>query len=692
VIFDLVARNPSHPKGATSRRTWCGTAAELLRLVAILILLPAETAGAGGPIMGLAYQPYVGQWSASTDNPFVPGRLYTPAFNSYRGGISVTERHAGLWAARQQVALHFDREGRVSRIEAQGVLDLDLYALRDASASTWSRTYFKYFEGRTPQAAVSVDHRGSVYRQLAFLVREAGAAPLTLATYGTGFDLGYWRRLGEEDFVVLPVWAENRVDFLAADAATPTTQTAIDELYVYFPPEATFVVPAPDRVILETTGTAEQDLALAAVHLRIFEPADQDAPEAALNPGFFLGDANAQISLAAAEINARAGKTLLTIKQGVPNIAVDGTLINPRMRFAIRSALAQAQIANERHPGTVTHLIVSNEYAEVAVAASLGDTMTPTRQVTEMVRFARAQMAPDGDFEGLGLAVGVRSHGFRGADADSTDPAIRRFTQDVRELIQLADVLMENIYPSPEAVEQARTTGHWNAFFDREGGELSIQWRRLEASIEGLADGKTLELMIGEIGHPTNGIAFNLPGYVVGARSGASGSAFARVCAHLADRDTRIDEPGIDAFQAYFNASTSAAFLTEAFRWSRDQGVQIHAFEAFDEPHKSAQNLPLAGLGLAESTLNHGGSYGAEGFYGIFRYTGVAGFSATSRRSIRPGAKLLDPLRVDSEGTDPQWAPQLAGQLHSKLPGFDFRGTAHAFVQEAATPEPGLGN
>ena len=696
VIVDHTARNPSHPTGTTGLRAWHETTVDVLRIIAILILVPAEAGasggegGSGGPIMGLAYQPYVGQWSASPDNPFAPDRLYTPAFNSYRGGISLTRPHAGLWAARQQVALHSDREGRVSRIEAQGVLDLDLSALRDASASAWSRTYFKHFEGPTPQTAVSVDHRGSVYRQLAFLVREAGGAPLTLSTYGTGFDLGYWRKLGAEDFVALPVWAENRVDFFAADAETPTTQTAIDELYVYFPPEATFVAPAPHRVILETTGTAGHDLALAAVHLRIFKPADQDAPGAVLNPGFFLGDANAQNALAAAEINASAGKTLLTIKQGVPNIAVDGTLINPRMRFAIRSALAQAQVANERHPGTVTHLIVSNEYAEVA--APLGDTMTPTRQVTEMVRFARAQMAPGGDFEGLGLAVGVRSHGFRGADADSVDPAIRRFTQDVRELIRVADVLMENIYPSPEAVEQARRTGHWDVVFDREDGELTIQWRRLEASIAGLADGKRVELMIGEIGHPTNGIAFNLPGYLLGARSVASGSAFARVREHLADGDTRIEPPGIDVFQAYFNTSTSADFLTEAFRWSRDTGVQIHAFEAFDEPHKSARNLPLAGLGLAESTLNHRGSYGAEGFYGIFRYTGVAGFSATSPGPITPGAKLLDPLPEDREGGVPQWASQFAGQLHSKLPDFDFRGTAHAFVRGVPTPEPGLGD
>lgn len=306
----------------------------VLHIMVILILVPAEAGGAegsGGPIMGLAYQPYVGQWSATADNPFAPGRLYTPAFNSYRGGISATEPHTGLWTARRQVALHFDREGRVSRIEAQGVLNLDLSALRDASASAWSRTYFKRFEGPTPQVAVSLDHRGSVYRQLAFLVREA-------------------------------------------------------------------------------------------------------------------------------------------------------------------------------------------------------------------------------------------------------------------------------------------------------------------------------------------------------------------------DGDTRIEQPGIDAFQAYFNASTSAAFLTEAFRWSRDTGVQIHAFEAIDEPHKSARNLPLAGLGLAESTLNHAGSYGAEGFYGIFRYTGVAGFSATSERPIRPGAKLVDPLRVDSEGTDPQWASQFTGQFQSKLPAFDFRGTAHAFVRGAPGPEPGRGD
>ncbi|MFB1486721.1 MULTISPECIES: hypothetical protein [unclassified Thiocapsa] len=179
---------------------------------------------------------------------------------------------------------------------------------------------------------------------------------------------------------------------------------------------------------------------------------------------------------------------------------------------------------------------------------------------------------------------------------------------------------------------------------------------------------------------------------LVSAVAGVAGSAFALVCEHLADGDTRIEQPGINAFQAYFNVATSAAFLTEAFGWSRDTGVQIHAFEAFDEPHKSAQNLPLADLGLAESTLNHGGSYGAEGFYGIFRYTGIAGFSATSLRRIRPGAKLVDPLRVDSEGTAPEWASQFTGQFQSKLPSFDFRGTAHAFVRGVPTPEPGLGD
>jgi hypothetical protein len=634
---------------------------------------------ANGPILGLAYQPYVGQWSTRGDNPFASGRRYTPAFNSYRGGISPIPPPNGLWSAYQHVSLRFDDRGGVSTIEAHGGLTLDLAALRDAGSSAWSQSYFRAFEGKTPGPARPVDHQGSVYRQLEFLVREAGGAPLTLASYGTGYEVGYWRRLGDEDFVVLPVWAENRVDFFAPGALTPTTQRATDELYVYFPPEATWVVPSPERIVVETTGTAGHDLALDAVHLRLFEPAEKDAPGAVLNPGFFLGDANAQVALAAAEINARAGKTLLTIKQGVPNIVVDGTLVNPRMRFAIRSALAQAQAANDRHPGTVTHLILSNEYVEPAVPSDAR--ITPTRQVTAMVRFARAQLAPSGDFEGLTLAVGVRGRRFRSIDADATDPAIRRFTQDVRELIGVADVIMENIYPSPEAVEQARITGNWDVFFNQERGELAIQWRRLEAAIAGLADGKAIDLMIGEIGHPTDGIAFNLPGAAAGERAAPPSSAFARIAEHVADEDSWIGKPGIAIVQTYFNDRLSAAFLNAAFRWSREQGVQIHAFEAFDEPHKSDQTPPPPGPARRAAILSPAGSYGAEAFYGIFGYTGVAGFSATPERPIRPGAKLVDPLPAEVQGEKLDWAPQFSGRLYPKLPELDFGGAARAFLQ-----------
>lgn len=679
------------PRSASLFTVGNGLIAAALSMAAALAWPASATSNTNPPpIMGLAYQPYVGQWSAAGDNPYAPGRLYTPAFNSYRGGITVTGPHTGLWQARQRTELRFDAAGQVTDIQAEGFLTFDPTALRGASRSDWSRTYFKPFEGTTPLPAIQVDHQGSVYRQLDYLAREASGAPLTLATYGTGFDVGYWRRLGDEDYVTLPVWAVNQVDFYAAGARTPTTDRAIDELYFYVPPESAYVIPAPGRAILDTTGTAGRDLALSAVHLRVFEAAKKGNADAVLNPGFFLGDANAQVALAAAEINAKAGKTLLTIKQGVPNIALDGTLINPRMRFAIRSALAQAQVANARHPGTVTHLIISNEYAEIA--APLGDTPTPTRQVIEMVRFAREQMAAGGDFDGMRLAVGVRSHSFRGIDVDATDPAIRRFTQDVRELIQVVDVLMENIYPSPDALEQARTTGHWNVFFDPQDGELSRQWQTLNNAIHALVDGKPIGLMIGEIGHPTNGIAFNLPGYgfgsaaiTAGSTSGlAATSAFARVSEHLSEQGSRISQPGLDIVQAYFNPTLSAAFLSDAFRWSRAKQVQIHAFEAFDEPHKSAQNPPLPDLDLAESTLNHAGPYGAEGFYGIFRYLGVAGFSTGPAQPIQPGAKLVGapPSRQEADKRGLDWTTQFAGRFVPTLPNFDFKGTAHAFVQQ----------
>jgi hypothetical protein len=671
-LRDVDPREPIHITGPI-RNAAAGLAAILFGLSTTV--LPAK---ASQVMMGLAYQPYVGQWSGSADNPFAAHRLYTPSFNSYLGGITTDDQEAGLWSARQHIRLSFDSEGRVSDISATGSLTFDSTALQGASPGQWSRRPFRFFDGATPQAAATLNHQGSVYRQLAYLAEQAGGAPLTLATYGTGFDVGYWRRLDEEDYAVFPVWAENRVDYIAEGSETPDVQRTADELLFYFPPEATFVIPAPERVVIETTGTPGLDLALEAVHLRVFEPARKGQPGAVMNPGFFLGDANAQVPLAAAEMNARAGQTLLTIKQGIPNLAVDGTLVNARMRFAIRSALAQAQVANARHPGTLTHLIVSNEYSEITEKA--GDALTTTQQITEMVRFAREQMAPGGDFEGLGLAIGVRGHRFRGVDAKSTDPATRQFTQDVRELIKVTDVLMENIYPSAEAVELARASGDWSSFFDPDQGELSIQWRRLELAIAELADGKDVALMIGEIGHPTNGIAFNLPGYVIDGRPIAPGSAFKRVSDALAKDETRINPPGIETFQRYFNDRLSAAFLTEAFRWSRDQGVQIHAFEAFDEPHKSAQNLPLPSLSLAESTLNHTGSYGAEAFYGIFGYTGVASFSAAPAHPIKPGARLIDDLADGPDGEHIDWAPQFSGQLYRKLPGFDFTGTAKSFV------------
>jgi hypothetical protein len=229
-------------------------------------------------------------------------------------------------------------------------------------------------------------------------------------------------------------------------------------------------------------------------------------------------------------------------------------------------------------------------------------------------------------------------------------------------------------------VEQARTTATWDHFFDPDQGELSIQWRKWEASIRRIAEGKAIQLMIGEIGHPTNGIAFNLPGYVVGGQPIESGTAFARVSEHLTDQDARISPQGVEIFQSYFNEKTSAAFLTEAFRWSREKGVQIHAFEAFDEPHKSDQNLQPRDPSLGNSTLNQGGSYGAEAFYGIFRYTGVAGFSATPAHPIHPGAKLVDPLPDDPGQGAFAWAPQFSGRFYRKLPDFDFRDAANGFV------------
>ncbi len=645
-----------------------------LAIAALVTLACPVPRSSGAPVMGLAYQPYVGQWSQLPDNPYATDRYYTPSFNTYVGGIQVEDPAHSLLVARQRVALRFDREGRVVAIDASGSLDFKPQALRDADASDWSRTYFKFFDGKTALPAHGIDHPASVYRQLDFLRQAAHGAPLTLATYGTGFQAGYWRAIGRHDYVALPVWTDNGVDYLPANGAPPNQTRSTDEIYFYFPPTASYVRQAPERIQIETTGKAGRDLQLVAVHQTLFEPARRGDPDARLNPGFFAGDANGQIALAAAEINAKAGKAVLTIKLGVDNLAVDGSLVNDRMRFSILSALAQAQVANARFPGTVTHLILSNEYARIQPETS--GRRTSTQQITAMVQYAKNQMAKGGDFAGLDLRVGARGNSFRGVDPTSTDPAIRQFSQDVAKLVTVADFLMENVYPSPEALESARKTGHWDAYFAPERGELANQWRQFQQAIGSIAAGKDIDLMIGEIGHPTNGIAFNLPGYEEGAAPITPGTAFAKVAGALDPTGARLAQTGIDTFHYYVNDRLAAAFLAQAVAWSRRTGVQIHLFEAFDEPQKSVQNPPLPGLTLGQSSLNRAGPYGAEGFYGLFGYTGVAAYHVghAGNRGPTPGSRLASNLP-----TGARWAEPFAGRLYTKLPGLDFAKLAGSF-------------
>ncbi|EXJ16824.1 hypothetical protein [Imhoffiella purpurea] len=641
------------------------------RLLPLACIAWLSSALGAAPQMGLAYQPYVGQWSQFPDNPYASDRFYTPSFNTYKGGLSIEDPERSLLRAQRHVHLYFDAAGRLMNIEADSRLEFAATALRGATDAQWSRTLFRRFEGKVPLPAREVDHQASVFRQLAFLAEAAEGAPLRLATYGAGFQAGYWSEIDGRGYATMPVWTDNRVSFHPGNGSPPTTDRSTDEINFYFPPTSVYVKPDPKGVRVRTRGTPGQDLALDRVDLRLFAPARQDEPDARLNPGFFAGDANGQIALAAAEINARAGKPLLTIAQGVENVAVAGSLINDRMRFAILAALAQARIANDRFPGTVTHLIVGNEYAVPATKS--GTLRTPTEQTTEMVRFAKAQMAPGGDFAGLGLAVGVRGNRFRLLDPNATDPAIRRFTRDATRLLGEVDFLMENIYPSPEALEIAARSGDWDTFFAPETGELDIQWERLSQSVATLAGDRPIELMIGEIGHPSNGIPFNLPGH--GNPNPPADSAIARLAEHIERDPWRLETEGLAILHRYCSPDMSAAFLTRAFAWSRARGVQIHAFEAFDEPYKFGQNMPLPGLDARASLLNCQGSHGAEGFYGLFGYSGVAAFQAgPSSAGPKPGSALQARLPRGVE-----WADQFSGQLYPKLPAFDFAATAAAF-------------
>lgn len=627
------------------------------------------------PIMGLAYQPYVGHWSQGTDNPYAPGSRYVPSFNTYAGGIDLDAPERSLLDARQTVDLTFDSAGKVTKIQAHGSLKANPNALNGGSDTQWSRTYFRFFKGREAQPATQIDHQASVFRQLTHLVRRAKGAPLTLTSYGAGYQAGYWRDLAGQGYATLPVWTDSRVNFISAAGERLDRNRAIDQIHFYFPPTAAYVRMAPERVRVETTGIPGRDLAVKAIHLTLFEPASKASAGATLNPGFFAGDASGQVALAAAEINARAGKRLLTIKQGVENAAAYGTLANDRMRFAILSALAQAQAANRRFPGTVTHLVISNEYAIPALKA--GNALTPTEQVTEMVRFARSQLAPGGDFEGVGLKVGVRGASFRALDTRTTDPVIRQFNRDVAALLRATDFLMENVYPSPEAVEAASRSGHWDAFFHPASGELSIQWGRLRQAVSDISSGRSIDLMIGEIGHPSNGIGFNLPGYPIDGSAPDAHSAFARIGQTISD-GARIGTRGIKIFQGYFNPRIAQSFLSAAVVWSRQTGVQIHAFEAFDEPYKSGQNLTLPGQTQASSLLSSQGGYGAEGFYGLFGYSGVANFQAGPARPS-PGSRLSAQLPAGSH-----WADQFSGSFYDKYPDFDFAAAAASFEADTS--------
>lgn len=631
-------------------------------VTAVALLLAAadgQSADAARPVMGLAYAPYVGHWSQAPDNPFAPDRFYTPSFSTYAGGLDLDDPARSLLAARQRIGLFFDPAGRLQRVAASGELELHPDALRDAGPERWSQTWFRHYDGPTARAAVQVDNQSSVYRQLDFLVRQAAGAPLELATYGTGLQVGYWRRLNDQEYAALPVWSDSRVDYQTGDAPPQRTRS-IDEVFYYFPASA-YARLVPERTTIETSGRAGQDLQLLATHQTIFTPARKGDPGARLNPGFFAGDANAQIALAAAELNARAGKRLLTLALGVDNLAVDGSLVNDRMRFSILSALAQAQLANGRFPGTVTHLVISNEYA--VPQESQGGRATATEQVTQMVRFARSTIARGGDFAGLGLQIGARGNHFRRIDTRSSDPAIQRFTRDVGALVRESDFLMENIYPSQESVAAARRAGRWDGYFG-DDGELDRQWSQLRDGIGAIAGGKRIALMIGEIGYPTNGINFNLPG-----------SALARVADAIDLTAGRIRPAGIAVFQDYANPTLASDFLAGACDWSRRQGVQIHLFEAFDEPQKFVQNLPLPGLTLRDSLLAPAGGYGAEGFFGIFGYSGVAAFHPTTDpTAIAPGSRLRPEL-PDRLG----WTGQFAGRFFGKRPAFDFAATAAAF-------------
>ncbi|WP_245232370.1 hypothetical protein [Thiorhodococcus minor] len=644
------------------------------------MLWMSATPASGSPILGLAYQPYIGHWSQHPDSPYAPGHHSVPAFNTYSGGIDPERPEHTLIAARQELSLTLNSQGQLMSIAARGQLRVSPDALRNAGAAAWSRTYAREPEGSQPTAARPVDHQASVFRQLSYLAAQADGAPLALATYGTGFQTGYWRTLSEEEYAIFPVWTTSDVAVARTGSQGATPRTSVEQVLFYFPPTAVYVRPAPELIQVETRGRPGKDLALIAVHQRLFAPARKDAPGAVLNPGFFLGDANAQVALAAAEINAQAGKRLLSIKLGVDNLAVAGSLMNDRMRFGILSALAQAQTANARFPGTVTHLVVSNEYAQIASSSHDGQ-LTPMQQITAMLRFAKAQMEPTGDFPGLDLKVGVRGNQFVALDSSAPDPALRQFTRDVADLVSAADFLMENRYPSPEAVESARESGHWQVYFDPVSGELSKQWRHLESCIRALPGGRDIELMIGEIGHPANGISFNLPGYRKDGREPKPGTAFAQLAAALDGTRARIPPHGIQRFQGYFNATLASAFVREALAWSRSQGVQIHLFEAFDEPFKASPNLPLPGLSMKQSLLGQFGGYGAEACFGLFAYTGVA----TSRRaqptdsSHRPGALLTDTLPPGLS-----WASERDGRFYPKLPDLDFGKAAHAF--KAVTP------
>jgi exo-beta-1,3-glucanase (GH17 family) len=267
-------------------------------------------------------------------------------------------------------------------------------------------------------------------------------------------------------------------------------------------------------------------------------------------------DSNSLVALEAANYNKAHGALDLTVSQG---IFQQGSTAG--WGAEISDAIAEVKQANAIYAGTVNRLIFTNEYVT--------DAQT-TNQVINLIQQYKSQIP-------AGVQVGVRSNTF-GQLGPGGKPA--DFVAALKTLVSNVDFIMVNIYPSPNIMQRVIAAGSnapaLKAAIDAGVQEVITEYQTLKS--EAQAVNPNVQVIIGETGWPSYGIAFN--------DSTGKSSKWSNEWSFFQD----------------FTAKANALQIPSYY------------FEAIDEPGKSNRNLPRS------APKQWQGYYGAEGHLGLFWY------------------------------------------------------------------------